>query len=237
MQNIIKETIKAGKSIRTGGARYLLIRNASNSITLQLDTFEPVEIKKNDVVLTEGCTTVILSNHHSSEVELEYQITDISINTQSDSIAINGAINVNEIIEPVVISHVQSAVPVVLDDKTVTVDNWPKGFEVDNPVEIANFPKVQKVEITNSQTGSGGAAASPPILNPLTQIVLHGEKTIPANPKRKGLIVIAPETNSSQIIIAGFIPMKPGATSTIPASNALLVTGTSGDVLNLAEVL
>ncbi len=40
MQNIVKETLQAGESLRAAGAKYLLVRDATNTLTLRVDTLE-----------------------------------------------------------------------------------------------------------------------------------------------------------------------------------------------------
>ncbi|UGA55289.1 hypothetical protein [Vibrio sp. VB16] len=213
MQNIVEETLQVGQSIRTGGAKYLLMRDASNSVSLQLDANEPVEVKKNDVILIEGCVTVIFHNHHSSPTTIEYQITDTAINTQSDAVAINGAVKISDIEEPIVISHVQNDV----------------GVLVNNEIAISNYPDIQKVAVTNQ----GNALT----FNTLTPVVIgnKNDNVIPKNSNRVELLVTAPKANRDTIIIAGVIPLEAGGHTTIAATNALIVTGKDGDMLNVGE--
>ncbi|OCH17865.1 hypothetical protein [Aliivibrio logei] len=150
MQNIVRETLQVGEITRTGAAKYLLMRDASNSISVQLDTLEPIEIKKNDVVLIEGCTTVIFKNHHSSATTIEYQLTDVAINAQSDEVSINGSVNVNEILTPVVISHVEKTVLVSLDDEPLNINNFPSEFSVNNLNELESVLNNQRVTVNVS---------------------------------------------------------------------------------------
>ncbi len=213
MQNIVKETLKAGESIRAAGAKYLLVRDATNSLTLRVDTLEPVEVKKNDVVLTEGCTMLELCNHHASAVTIQYQITDLAINTQSDAVAVSGAVTVDEINKPIVVSGIQSTVGVRFDG-AMEVSNFPaiQKVELTNPkdiqkVEVTNQAEVQKVQIENHQTiefpmiQATREAAPNVVVNHLIQpeAATDAIELLPVNENRKSALVVT----DAQVFIGG----------------------------------
>ncbi len=97
--------------------------------------------------------------------------------------------------------------------------------EVMNPVQL---PEVHKVLVTNEQKA--------PEVFPLDPITLDaaGQATIVSNPLRKGVIIQADEANSSHVLVCG-LKLNAGGVLSLPASNTVQVTGTTGDKLYLAE--
>ncbi len=237
MSNITKETLAAGAKIRAAGAKFLLIRDATNTMMLRVDTNEPVEIKKNDVIVIQGCNMVEIANHHESALTVEYQITDLAINTQSDAVSLAGAVRVDEIEKPVTVSGIQDTVDVRLG-QGVEVTNLPatQKVEVTNPVDV------QKVEIQNHQA----------VEFPETQQVSQkstdcreldavtfgasGLASIAASADRKCIIIQAHEDNAGVCLIQG-LRLMAGGVLTLPAANELTLSGVEGDILQLVEVV
>ncbi|EPC9273207.1 TPA: hypothetical protein ACGUU0_003371 [Vibrio vulnificus] len=242
MQNIIEETLQSGESIRAAGSKYLLVRDATHTLTLRVDTREPVEIKKNDVVLIEGFDMVELTNHHAGAITIQYQITDMPINTQSDAVSVSGAVTVDEINKPIVVSGIQNTVAVRLSE-AVEVANFPKIQKV----EVTNGSEVQKVEVTNhvelqkvkvSNFSELQLDSKPTTVNGVGAFtIVNGQATIAANAQRKSITIQAGESNQGNLLIAGFIRLSPDGVATIPASNAFVVTGTNGDTFTVGEII
>lgn len=249
-------TLRAGEAIQFNAGqagKYLILREASQAVLLRGDNLRPVEIERGDTVDVSQFDELELHNHNTKSLYLEFQITDVEVRIKSSSTAINGALNINEIETPIVISKIQQPLDIAVNLPSVDVNipdvqvDMPSSLEISNlpavqkvevndwpnvqKVKVTDWPNVQKVELTNPTS-----AEAAPVLTPLSDIVLDGDKTIPANIKRKGVIAIAPITNQRPIVIAGFIPLMPGGSTTIPASNALSVSGSNGDVLNVGEV-
>ncbi|UTM57025.1 hypothetical protein L4174_014675 [Photobacterium sp. CCB-ST2H9] len=163
-QKIIEVQLQAGEKIISAVSQYLLIRDCSHTVTLLAKTQNRevgTELKKNDVVPLGGFETIELYNHHQAAVTLKYQLTDIPVNTQSDAVAISGAVEVHSIREPVTIDAIQQTVPVSFS-APVSVGNWPAVQPVSGKVIVGNLPDVQAVQgevaITNLpavQTVSG----------------------------------------------------------------------------------
>lgn len=189
--------------------KFFILREASQSIILKGDKMRPVELERGDVVDVSQFDELEITNHHPTSVHVEYQVADVEVRIRTASTAINGALDINEVHTPITINRIQEP----LD------------------VQVGNFPTLQKVEITNHQH------ESVPRLNMLPQIVIDGPQTIAANLQRKGLIVIALESNTDTVMVADFIPIKPGGSATLPASNSLTITGRDNDILNVGEVV
>ncbi len=204
--------------------RYLILRQASQSVILKGDALRPVELERGDVVDVSAFDELEIYNHNSTSVHVEFQVADVEVRIRTSSTAINGALNVNEIQSPVEISRIQEPFDVQVHIPDVEVNIPDVKATIAEDITISNFPAVQKVEMTTSE------------VHALAPVVIDGQKTIPSNAKRKGLIVIAPKTNVDTVMIAGFIPLEAGGCTTIPATNALSVTGTNGDVVNVGEV-
>ncbi|MFV0447650.1 MAG: hypothetical protein ACK5MF_04150 [Vibrio sp.] len=193
----------------------MLMRDATNSVTLRADTYEPVEIRKNDVIPTQGFTMLELSNHHGGAVTVEYQITDLAINAQSDAVSVSGAVTVDEIKKPVVVSGVQDVV----------------AARVVNDISVANFPDVQKVEVLNQpdfaleMPEQINVREERSTLNNLGHFFSNGQMNIPENPNRKAVIVFAPASNPIDITVGELIPISPGGHAVIPVTNELRLDG------------
>jgi len=221
-------SIRSGEAIQFNAGqsgKYLILREASQPVLLRGDNLRPVEIERGDTVDVSQFDELELYNHNRTSVYIEYQITDVEVRIKSSSTSINGALNIHEIESPIVVSKIQQPIDVEVSIPDVEV-------KMPQNLEVSNLPEVQKVEVTNQPN-----AEAAPKLTRMANVVLDGDKTIPANAKRKGVIAIAPFSNQNPIVIAGFIVLMPGGSSSIPASNALTVSGSKNDVLTLGEVI
>lgn len=122
---------------------------------------------------------------------------------------------------------VHNPLTVVNTMPAVTIKTLPAVTVASLPtVTIANWKTVQVVEQKS------------PTVNGLADLTLTDEaQTITANPARKGLILQAPDTNQTDILIQGFLRIAAGAVVEFPAANAVTVSGTRGDVLHVGERL
>ncbi len=218
-------TFNAGQS-----GKYLIIREASQSIILKGDALRPVELERGDTVDVSRFDELEIYNHNTTSVHVEFQVSDVEVRIRTASTAINGALNINEVQTPIVVSRIQEPLDVQVHIPDVAVNIPDVKATIADDISISNFPDVQKVEVTNSVQASASE------VHALAAIVIDGQKSIPANIKRKGLIVIAPKTNADTVMIAGFIPLEAGGCTTIPATNALSVTGADGDMVSVGEV-
>ncbi|EGQ7984206.1 hypothetical protein HJA60_004286 [Vibrio vulnificus] len=215
MSKIIKETLEPKASLRVASSNYLLIRDASTTVMLRLDTEEPVEVKRNDVIPTQGYTMLELTNHHDVAVDICYQAVAVPINTQSDITSIAGAVEVSEIKEPVTVdsvlnpvqvSEVQSEVNVRVQNDTLTVE------------QLAELYTLQKI-------GTG-------------QLALTGnEQTIAANANRKGLFIQASADNANPVLVQGFIDVAAGGHVLIKSDKAVTLEGVAGDGVRVGEFI
>lgn len=130
-----KYTLKVGESYTfTVGQtdNYLILRDASHSITLESDEFKDVELTRSDTVIITDYRNMELRflNNGAEPIYFEFQLSEVDIRIKEQRMSVAGGIVVDEIIKPVVVSEIQQ------------------------PVSIDNFPKSQIV------TCSGKSAAS-----------------------------------------------------------------------------
>ncbi len=237
MQKIITKVFGAGEVLRTGAARLLLIRGCSATIGFKAKrngvAIQPVELKKNDILDLTQFDEVELFNHHKNGVTLEYQLTDLAINTTSDATATQGTVDVNAINKPVVVSSISS--PVTIEGNLTAQVEFPElqTVEVSNlptiqDVNIRNLPDVQKVEVVKEGNNT---------MNTLPTITFNGNaKSFTANDNRKGLVIVAPSTNASPVTIQGLFTLEAGGYATLPEKAIVSVSGQIGDTIKASEV-
>ncbi|WP_028025579.1 hypothetical protein [Enterovibrio calviensis] len=124
-----KHTLSQGQSVDVSAGqngRYLIIREATDSVTLQSDSLRPVEIERGDTVDVSDYDTLTIANHHGETVAIEFQVTDIPVITRAQKIngantigiaSIDSPVKVSEVLEPVTVSGVvetRNSVPVSL---------------------------------------------------------------------------------------------------------------------------
>lgn len=162
--------------------------------------------------------SVVNTGEHAGQVVIRTGMGTFTQSNDHQKVTVDNEINLPSNIN---FSSPQPIYPSSTAVFNTKVQNWPSEYPV-------VFKGVQKVEVTNQ--------SSPSEVHALAPVVMDGQKSIPSNAKRKGLIVLAPETNQGVVVIAGVIPLHAGGHTTIPATNALSVTGVDGDVLNVLEV-
>ena len=205
-QKIIEVVLQAGEKITTAVSQYLLIRDCSHTVTLLAKTQNRqmgTELKKNDMVPLKGFDTIELYNHHATSITLKYQLTDIPVNTQSDAVAISGAVEVHSISEPVTIDAIQQTVPVAFS-APVDVGNWPASQTVSGAVSIDNLPASQTVNgavsidnLPASQTVNGAVS----IDNLPASQTVNGAVSIDNLPAVQAVNVQASDALSSAVVI------------------------------------
>ncbi|MEZ8619094.1 hypothetical protein AB6D33_24920 [Vibrio splendidus] len=218
--------------------KFFILREASQSIILQGDTLRPVELERGDVVDVSQFNELTLTNAHTTSLHVEYQVADVEVRIRTASTAINGALDINAVHSPITIDRIQEPFDVQVHIPEVEVNIPDVQVEIPDvnvslpeAIQVGNFPTVQQVEVTNPSLDTA------PELHALPTLVISGPQSIEANPNRKGLIVIAPESNTGTILVAGFIPIKAGGSATLPSSNSITVTGNDNDALQIGEVL
>ncbi len=136
--------------------------------------------------------------------------------------------------EPLLIDFQIVDIAIQTRAQKVNVENQLSVSGIDEPVTIglmpdvtiANFPDTLKTEQESTQ------------LAPLLNLTLSNQAaTIPANDKRKAVLIQADETNQGVVVIAGFLRLLAGGIATIPAINELTVSGVSGDKVYCGEVV
>ncbi|MGF1762453.1 hypothetical protein [Aliivibrio kagoshimensis] len=239
-------TISSGDFYRFNAGqagRFLILREASQSVILRGDALRPLEIERGDTVDVSAYDELEFHNNNETSVYVEYQVADVELRIKSSSTAINGALNVNRISEPVVVARIQEPldIAVTIPDVQVTVPTvdvaFPASLEVSNFPVPASFPTSMAVSNFPAPPSTQQVIDKPLSTNALPDVVLDGQKTIAANPARQGVILQAADSNTGPLIIGGFLRLNAGGVTTLPASNALTVSGVNGDTLYCGEVL
>lgn len=175
------------------------------------DSVNDVEIKTGDQRFTSGAASVgsavtIVGASINLPVTLKNKIDINSI--PAITIAANQSVNVGNF----------PSVWKVASDSALTV-----AFETAPTVKVSEFPLTQ----------SKGKNTTP-----LADITLEAGKlthTIAANSKRTQVILQAPETNTADLVVAGFFRLKPGGVVGFSGVNAITVTGIAGDKCHAGE--
>lgn len=212
--------------------KYLILRQASQSIILKGDNLRPVELERGDVVDVSRFDELEIHNHNSTSVHVEFQVSDVEVRIRTSSTAINGALNINEIQSPIEISRIQEPIDVQVSIPEVEVSIPDVAVTMPSELTIANLPDTQKVEITNQPEE---VATSINYLGNLT--VQSSTTSVAANENRKGLIFYAPKTNQEDVIINQGIFVSPGGHNFIQLSGSTYFQGHSGDQIRITELL
>ncbi|MCC4796987.1 hypothetical protein [Enterovibrio norvegicus] len=110
-----KHTLTQGQAIDVSAGqngRYLIMREATDTVSLRSDNLRPVEIERGDTVDVSDYDTLTITNHHDSTLSLEFQITDIPVITRAQKIGANNLIGIDRIEEPVKVSEILEPVTV-----------------------------------------------------------------------------------------------------------------------------
>lgn len=100
-------TFNAGQS-----GKYFILRQASQSVILKGDNLRPVELVRGDVVDVSNFDELDIYNPNATSVHVEFQVADVEVRIRTASTSIDGALEVNEIHNPVEISRIQEEVQV-----------------------------------------------------------------------------------------------------------------------------
>lgn len=111
MKTSINLSAGESHSFNAGQAgRYVIIREASQSVILKGDNLRPVELERGDVVDVSQFIELAFFNHNDSSVHIEYQVSDVEVRIRTASTSINGAPDINEILTPVTVGRIQERV-------------------------------------------------------------------------------------------------------------------------------
>ncbi len=151
---------------------------------------------------------------------------------------------VSSIVNPVTVNPVKVAnfpaeqLVRVVNPGDVNIENFNAVFpevqkvELTNPVDVqkvqvTNVPDVQKVEVVKE----GNAT-----MNKLNDIVFDGSvKAFLANNNRKGVVLVAPSTNTAPVMVQSLFAIEPGGYATLPETAAITVSGQVGDTIKASE--
>lgn len=126
----------------------------------------------------------------------------------------------------------------VVNPSDVNIENFTAEFPDVQKVELTNPVDVQKVQVTNApdvqkvEVVKEGNAT----MNKLNDIVFDGSvKAFPANNNRKGVILVAPSSNSAPVIVQGLFAIEAGGYAIVPETAAVNVSGQVGDTIKASE--
>lgn len=211
--------------------KYLILRQASQSVILKGDNLRPVELERGDVVDVSDFDELEIYNHNSTSVHIEFQVSDVEVRIRTSQTSINGALNINEIQSPVVISRIQEPMDVQVNIPEVEVNIPDVAVTMPDELTIGNFPDVQQVEITNHPESETLT------LSYLGNYSISAMNATPIDNAgtRKGYLFQAPKTNSGAVTIGGIIELEPGGHANVPANNRLSLSGNGSDRIKIAE--
>ena len=124
---IRKYTLKVGEiyTFSVGQTdNYLILRDASHTLTLESDSFKGVELTRSDTVIITDYREMQLRfiNQSAEPIYFEFQLSQVDIRIKEQRMSVAGGIVVDEIINPVVVSEIQQPVNVdVINVPTVEV--------------------------------------------------------------------------------------------------------------------
>jgi len=219
--------------------KYLIMREASQSVILRGDAMRPLEVERGDTIDVSRFDELEFHNQNSTSVFLEYQIADVEVRIKSQSTAVSGALDINEVHTPIVIARIQEPIDVNVAVPTVDVNIPDVKVVMPSEIAISNIPVMQTVTGVLEVSQLPQVDSKPTQVNglPIVRLDASGLSEISENPRRKGVMIQASSANKSEIVIAGFMRIKPDGVATIPASNALSVQGTEGDSISIGEVI
>lgn len=227
-QRIVETTIASKERYVVGNntAPYFLVRDASNTVLLELERSKGgvvrVEVKRNDTLEINDFSSVALINPHDVEVVIHYQLADIPIGRQNDELDVTGAVDVNEIKEPVTVDVINS--PIKLEsDTTVNIGEMPP-IEIDSDasIKVSELPPVEFADDVELSIDSSSRVFVVP-LRYLSQTVQAsdvitfgsawwdtGALDMTTQPNGSGWIACAPLENKDPIFLFGAFPVYPG---------------------------
>ncbi|PTO84112.1 hypothetical protein [Vibrio splendidus] len=205
------QTLSANGSVRFNAGqagKYLIIREASNTLMLRGDALRPVEIERGDTVDITKFDELELMNLHSEPVTVEYQISDIPIVTRAQKVSVDNQIVVSEISRP------------------LTIESMPEVALAGTPtVSITSMPAIETTTAKMNLSDLPDASMTGSVIS------------IDANEKRTAVMLQAGIDNVEPVIVQGCLRLYAGGMLTIPSTQAVTMTGLTGDVVYCGEVL
>ncbi|MEZ9799591.1 hypothetical protein AB4279_21530 [Vibrio cyclitrophicus] len=205
------QTLNTNESVRFNAGqagKYLIIREASNTLMLRGDALRPVEIERGDTVDITQFDELELMSLHRTPVTVEYQISDIPIVTRAQKVSVDNQIVVSEISRPLTIESMPQ----------VTLKGTPK-------VSIESMPMI---ETTTEKMN----------LSHLPDALMTGSLvSLDANEKRTAVMLQAGIDNVEPVIVQGCLRLYAGGMLTIPSTLSVTMMGAAGDTVYCGEVL
>ncbi|PME61630.1 hypothetical protein BCT40_15305 [Vibrio lentus] len=211
-------TLNTGEAIKFNAGqagKYLIMREASNTVMLRGDALRPVEIERGDTVDITRFDELELFNHKVDAVTIEYQIADVPIITKAQKIDISNSVAISEILTPINVDKVLSPIKVgeVQTEVKTRIQN-----DVLKVEKLADLYTLQKV-------GSG--------LLDLTS----DEQIIDGKAGRKGLFIQASTDNASPVLVQGLIDLTAGGHTLIQTDAIVTMQGALGDSVKVGEFI
>lgn len=211
-------TLNSGEAIKFNAGqagKYLIMREASNTVMLRGDALRPVEIERGDTVDITRFDELELFNHKADAVTIEYQIADVPIITKAQKIDISNSVAISEILTPITVDKVLSPITVgeVQTEVKTRIQN-----DVLKVEKLADLYTLQKV-------GSG--------LLDLTS----DEQIIDGKAGRKGLFIQASTNNASPVLVQGLIDLTAGGHTLIQTDAIVTLQGAIGDSVKVGEFI
>ncbi|CAH7184748.1 conserved hypothetical protein [Vibrio chagasii] len=211
-------TLNTGEAIKFNAGqagKYLIMREASNTVMLRGDALRPVEIERGDTVDITRFDELELFNHKADVVTIEYQIADVPIITKAQKIDISNSVAISEILTPITVDKVLSPIKVgeVQTEVKTRIQN-----DVLKVEKLADLYTLQKV-------GSG--------LLDLTS----DEQIIDGKAGRKGLFIQASTDNASPVLVQGLIDLTAGGHTLIQTDAIVTLQGAIGDSVKVGEFI
>ncbi|MEZ8633415.1 hypothetical protein AB6D56_22960 [Vibrio lentus] len=211
-------TLNTGEAIKFNAGqagKYLIMREASNTVMLRGDALRPVEIERGDTVDITRFDELELFNHKADAVTIEYQIADVPIITKAQKIDISNSVAISEILTPITVDKVLSPIKVgeVQTEVKTRIQN-----DVLKVEKLADLYTLQKV-------GSGLLALT------------SDEQIIDGKAGRKGLFIQASTDNASPVLVQGLIDLTAGGHTLIQTDTIVTLQGAIGDSVKVGEFI
>ncbi|PMO44201.1 hypothetical protein BCT09_20400 [Vibrio splendidus] len=211
-------TLNTGEAIKFNAGqagKYLIMREASNTVMLRGDALRPVEIERGDTVDITRFDELELFNHKADAVTIEYQIADVPIITKAQKIDISNSVAISEILTPITVDKVLSPIKVgeVQTEVKTRIQN-----DVLKVEKLADLYTLQKV-------GSG-------VLD-----LTSDEQIIDGKAGRKGLFIQASTDNASPVLVQGLIDLTAGGHTLIQTDAIVTLQGAIGDSVKVGEFI
>lgn len=211
-------TLSSGESIKFNAGqagKYLIMREASNTVMLRGDLLRPVEIERGDTVDITRFDELELFNHKSEAVTIEYQVADVPIITKAQKIDINNSVAISEILTPITVGEVQAPIKVSEVQSEVKTRIQNDVLTVDKLAELYTLQKLDEG-----------------VLN-----LTGDEQSIAGKDERKGLFIQVFANNANPVLVQGFIEVVAGGHVLIQSNKAITLEGGEGDSVRIGEFI